>query len=187
MFVFFTYINLKNLKDHSTAHAELQRIIREVRADHYTSEVLYAWLAITTLEDATLGTLDDAKHYCEKLIWATARREELYGLRTKESEPHVLEFLKRRMATLQSNAKAEKFRRDLDSNNRISIPDGCFVVVDRSVGPNELLRHLCLSCDNSAIDQGLPKLLKCGRCQQVHYCSKEFQAKVSSEVSSHSI
>lgn len=133
-----------------------------------------------------LGTLDDAKRYCEKLIRATARREKLYGPRTKESEPPVLDMLRRTMVTLRSNANAEKLRRDLDwSNVEITIPDGFQVV--KKVGPDKLMRHVCLSCDKSAIDKGLPKLLKCGPCQQVHYCSKECQTKVSCEVSTYSI
>lgn len=146
------YINL-NLKDRRTAHAEFKRVISEAHADHRGNEVSYAWLAITTLEDPYLGTFNDAMSYYEKSIRATARRAELYGPRTKENEPPVLEMLKHRLVTMRSNADAEKLRRDLDSSDGIKIPDG-FVVVEK-VGPDKLMRHVCLSCDKSAIEKGL--------------------------------
>lgn len=124
-----------NLKDRAIAHAEFKRVVRESHPDNYANEVSYAWLAITTLEDANLGTFGDAIRYYEMSIRAAARLTELYGPRTKEGEPPVLEILRARMATLRSTADVERFRRDRDR----ATPGGFS-------GPNKLFRHMCLSC-----------------------------------------
>jgi hypothetical protein len=149
--------------------------------------VSYAWLAITTLENAELGNLQDCKRYYEKSIRAKARRDELYGSRRSDQLPPVLDVLKQKMATLRSNPAVERLRRDLDravqlgGDEKVNIPDG--FVRTENPGPDRVLRsdkrHSCLSCDKIAIDNGLTKLFKCGRCKQVHYCSKECQTKVS--------
>jgi tetratricopeptide (TPR) repeat protein len=107
------YATLKR-KDNITIHGEYQRIIREVHEDQRGNEVSYAWLAITTLEEPRLGTLDDAKRYYEKSIRATARRDELYGPRRSDELPPCLEVMKQKMAMMGSAPAMERLRRDFD-------------------------------------------------------------------------
>ena len=179
---------LLNLKDHATIHAEYKRIISEVHVDNRANEVSYAWLTITTLENPTLGTIEDAKRYYEKCQWSMARRTELYGPRPKEQEPSILEVVKQKMEMWQKNPNMQRLRRDADravrtgDTENFKVPDG-FLKVERP-GPDKRLHHVCLNCSKTAIDTGHQALMKCGRCKKVSYCSKECQTQVSSVQSS---
>jgi hypothetical protein len=86
------------LKDHATIHAK--RITVEVHPDHRGNEVAYAWLAITTLEDCRLGTLEEAKRYYEMSTRASSRRIEVYGPRGEE--PPVLAVRSSKYATVMN-------------------------------------------------------------------------------------
>lgn len=54
------------LKDDSTIHNEFKHVLSEHHKDDRGNEVAYAWLAITTLRNPNLGSMEDAKGYYER-------------------------------------------------------------------------------------------------------------------------
>ena len=104
------------LKDEATILAEYTRILQEVHEDDQRNVESYAWLAVIIMNNATLGTMDDAKLYYEKCIRSQMRRAELYGQHTKANEPEVLQLARANYTSLQ-NPKLVIFhrRRELDA------------------------------------------------------------------------
>ena len=153
------------LKDPTIIHKEFKRIVREVHEDNRGNEVAYAWLAITTLEDPSLGSIDDAKRYYEKCLIATIRRDEIYGIRQKEVLPPVLDQVHVRF---QDCPGGLDFQRDLfDVINGIGN-----LGEERSSNT----KYSCVTCGATEAKENA-KLMKCARCKLVSYCSKECQRK----------
>ena len=154
------------LKDSKTIHAEFKRVVSEVHEDNRGLEVAYAWLAITTLDDPSLGNVEDAKRYFESSLKATIRRDEIYGKRQREQLPPVLEQAHLRF---QRSVGGPEFHRDLldminSFRNTVSTEEG-----NSKHGQN---KYSCVTCGAIA-GKNTEKLLKCGRCKVVSYCSKE--------------
>ena len=152
------------LKDYKTLHKEFKRIVSEVHEDNRGNEVSYAWLAITTLEDPSLGSIDDAKKYYEKCLRATNRMDQIYGKRGKEELPPALEDVHRRF---QNCPGGLEFQRDLlDVINRIG-----------NMGEKKTrYKYSCVTCGATKGKDSI-NLMKCGRCKLVSYCSRECQRK----------
>jgi hypothetical protein len=159
------------LKDGKTIHGEFQRIVSEHHEDNRGNEVAFGWLAITTLNDPSLGTIQDAKTFYEKCLKATMRRDELYGKRTKEELPPVLEILHR---NFQQHPEAVNFQRDLHH-----ITQGIQGMGGTSVEEKGLKNKFsCVTC--GALQGSNGGIMKCSRCRLVSYCSKDCQRAVSS-------
>jgi tetratricopeptide (TPR) repeat protein len=152
------------LRDNKTIHKEFKRIVSEVHEDNRGNEVSYAWLAITTLEDPSLGSFDDAKRYYEKCLRATIRRDEIYGKRKKEVLPQVLEQAHIRF---QNCPGGLEFQRDLRD------------VIDGIGNMGEQKPSKKYSCVTCGVTKGKDStnLMKCGRCKLVSYCSRDCQQK----------
>lgn len=166
------------LKDHAAVHKEYTRIVAEFHEDHRGLEVAYAWLTMTTLEDASLGTLDDAKKYYKSCRRSQARRTELYGNKPKKEEPPIIGIVEAKYALMMSNIDARKFREDLDAKAKegrleeIKVPAG-FVKLD-AAKPDKSIRYECLNCGKNPVADGV-SLKRCARCKQVSYCGGECQ------------
>ena len=152
---------------------------RGVPADHcqraswrWSRKWSCVWLAChhhTTLNDPSLGTIQDAKTYYEKCLKATMRRDELYGKRTKEELPPVLDILHR---NFQQHPEAVNFQRDLQ--HIIQGMGGTFV---EEKGGLET-KFSCVTC--GALQGSNGGIMKCSsRCRLVSYCSKDCQRAVS--------
>jgi len=170
------------LKDGATIHAEYKRILNEVHEDDRGNEVSYAWLALTTLQDPRLGTMAEAKLYYDKCLRSKMRRDELYGRRTKEQEPPVLEHVRQQYAQNQQ-PETLRFRLELDavqqgkrSAESVHVPE-TLVVMTEEPTKKSLKKYTCVKCDKAADGTGT-KLMACSRCKVVSYCSRECQKSV---------
>lgn len=154
------------IKDRATIHAEFLRILNESHPDSRGLEVTYAHLALATLADPSLGTINDAKEYYAKSLKATARRDELYG----KIPPHKLpDVIKELYKTFQGGANnLEVFRLAAQMQD---------AAVSTSSADSSSRKHSCVFCGAMKRDDGSP-LLKCSRCKLVSYCSKECQKLV---------
>lgn len=77
----------QHLKTDVKIHKEFTRILVEHHVDNRGKEVAYAFLAMTTLGNSSLGTFRDAKSWHDKMITATKRRDEIYGKRRQDQLP----------------------------------------------------------------------------------------------------
>ena len=169
-----------DLKDDSTIHNEFKRVLSEHHEDDRGNEVAYAWLAITTLRNPNLGSMEDAKGYYERCLEAKNRRDQLYGKRSKEEESPALQHLRELFEVrLRQHPEAEIFRRDLDNVERgfanVRIPQSCSVEARKRKAPKN--KYACVKCGVSQETNG-GKLMKCSRCNLASYCSKDCQKKV---------
>ena len=99
---------------------------------------------------------------------ATIRRDEIYGKRPKEKLPPVLEQAHLRF---KNSVGGPEFHRDLldminSFRNATSTEGG-----ESEHGRN---KYSCVTC-GAITGKNTEKLLKCGRCKVVSYCSKECQ------------
>mmetsp|Transcript_560 Transcript_560/g.779 ORF Transcript_560/g.779 Transcript_560/m.779 type:complete len:399 (-) Transcript_560:82-1278(-) len=153
------------LKDSKTIHTEFKRCVSEYHEDNREMEVFYARLAITILDDSSLGTLEDAKEYYEKCVRAIARRDELYGKRKKEEWPSDVHLLN------------EKIRQhpdvlNLERESRSVVTQGMSEISLKKISSKH--KHSCVKCGTSEGPNG-GLLMKCSRCKSVSYCSKNCQ------------
>ena len=157
------------LKNSRTIHTEFKRIIDEVHRDNQCTDNAYGWLAVTTLNDPSLGSFEDARVYYTKCQQAVARRDELYGQRSPDRLPPILHIAHTRFELQHSS--------DDNRRNRYDILEGMRNVnVDKwEVRKN---KHLCVNCGVSRKPDG-GILSKCSTCKSVSYCSRECQAAVS--------
>ena len=84
------------LKDDETAfHGEFKRIISEVHhEDHRGNEVAYGWLALTTLYNPSLGSIDEAKVYYDKcLLKANICRDDIFWRTQNDTLPDILQVV----------------------------------------------------------------------------------------------
>ncbi|GFH52501.1 hypothetical protein CTEN210_08977 [Chaetoceros tenuissimus] len=163
-----------NMKNNGVVHREYLRIVKESHPDCRAMEVSYAWLALTTLRDPTLGTLAEAKEYYKKSIQASIRQQEIYGEKSYREPPSV-SLLKSEFEKLRTDPTATKMREDLDKLAATKSESGDSVLKVMEV-VNEDKKHLCLTCGKQEQDDG-SKLMKCARCKSVSYCSRECQVK----------
>lgn len=158
------------LKDGKTINAEYQRIVSELHEDNDENEIAYAWLALTTLDDTSLGSTEDAKGYFDKCLKSIARTDEIYGKRPTDELPPILSHVHARFQLIPCSLDLQ--RSILDMGNRLA---------GTSFGTKEVSskdKHSCLHCGVAETSDG-ERLQKCGRCKLVHYCSRECQVKVS--------
>ena len=141
----------------------------QLHEDNRGNGVAFGWLAITTLNDPSLGTIQDAKTYYELCLKATMRRDELYGKRTKEELPPVLDILH---PNFQQHPEAVNFQRDLHH-----IIQGMGGTSVEEKGGLET-KFSCVTC--GALQGSNGGIMKCSsRCRLVSYCSKDCQRAVS--------
>lgn len=153
------------LKDDRTIHEEFKRAAHESHRDYRGNDILYAWLAQTTLNDPLLGSIEDAKSYYEKSLQATIRRYEIYGRCGNNEVPQIIQIVHNRF---QHHPKDLQNQRDM--HNLIqSMRDN--TVVQQEAKKD---RHTCLTCGAARKADG-GKCMKCFRCKLVSYCSKDCQ------------
>jgi len=160
-----------NLKGYATIHKEYKTVVSEYHKDNRALNVAYAWLAITTLKDHRLGTYENAMSYYEKSMKASSRLDELYGKKDTKYPP-VADLLKDQFASVHTNPRALKIRKDLDTVQQSNSP--IYEVEIRSDSTSKL-KHSCLKCGAREKKDSGGKLMKCARCQSVSYCSRECQ------------
>lgn len=149
------------MRQRSTFHMAMGQL----HEDNRGNGVAFGWLAITTLNDPSLGTIQDAKTYYELCLKATMRRDELYGKRTKEELPPVLDILHR---NFQQHPEAVNFQRDLHH-----IIQGMGGTSVEEKGGLET-KFSCVTC--GALQGSNGGIMKCSsRCRLVSYCSKDCQ------------
>lgn len=136
----------KSMKDDKTVHAEFKRVVSEHHADDRGNEVAYAFLVITTLDDSSLGTFDDAKGFYEKMIAAIKRKDEIYGKRRHDELPSAVHSAQRR---IQEYGKFD-WMDSIAGIERMSI--------------RETTKRVCLKCGSKSRGDG-QGLNKCGRCK----------------------
>mmetsp|Transcript_54 Transcript_54/g.82 ORF Transcript_54/g.82 Transcript_54/m.82 type:complete len:334 (-) Transcript_54:188-1189(-) len=149
----------RNLKDDGTVHAEFSRIISEHHVDDRGNEVAYAFLAITTLGDPSLGTFRDAKAWYDKMLAASKRRDEIYGKRREDELPPTV---RKAQGKFQDGGNFEILN---------SIP-GVEIVTMRG----KTTKRICLKCGAKTRADG-GKLSKCIKCKSASYCSRECQVE----------
>mmetsp|Transcript_5810 Transcript_5810/g.8719 ORF Transcript_5810/g.8719 Transcript_5810/m.8719 type:complete len:406 (+) Transcript_5810:58-1275(+) len=158
-----------HIKHRKVVHKEFKRLIKEVHPDHRHNEVYYAWLAITTLDDPSLGTREDATTYYKKSLMAQLRRNELYGSLNEDDEPPVLQDLDERF--LMSPEQIPSFLRSFAQvKNGL---DGISHHESKDETPK--VKDCCVNCGISEDTSTKGKLMQCSRCKLAYYCSKECQ------------
>ena len=158
------------LKDDKTIHKEFQRIISEHHQDHRGNDVAYAWLATTTLNDSSLGSIEDAKMYYDKCLQAIVRRDDIYGQRSIDQIPSIVQNVHARFQ--QQDPNALSMQRDL--SDIIQGMRGA-TVEDEEKRKN---KHNCVKCGARRKADG-GAVMKCARCKSVSYCSRDCQVAVS--------
>ena len=151
------------LKGHDVIHKEFKRVVSESHKDHRGNEVAYAWLALTIMNDRSLGSLEDAKGYYEQCKTASARRAEIYGERSEEQIPPPVKLVRQSFGD-----------QPLDPDQIIRS------LQNVSLGSNSQHRHKreCVKCGAKSNKEG-GRLHQCSRCHVVNYCSRECQVDVS--------
>ena len=159
------------LKDDKTIHGEFKRVLSEVHEDNRGNEVAYGWLALTTLNEPSLGSIDEAKVYYRKCLKATIRRDEIYGKRSIDTLPDILQVVHRRF---QQHPRALDLHRNLHD-----IIQGMRDSTMRERFQKEMNKnkHACVKCGALRQPDG-GSVMKCSRCKNVSYCSRECQLRV---------
>lgn len=161
------------LKDYATIYSEFNQLVCQAHGDNRGNENAYAWLAIMTLGDPRLGTTAEAKQYFEKSLQATMRRDELYGRRTLEQHPQVLQFCRDQFAIFANGPpELRRVRENLDAAYLLGRLEGLNGL--QELGVDKSMSHKCLKCGKVATDIGC-RLSKCSRCKTVSYCSRDCQ------------
>ena len=158
------------LKDDKTIHGEFKRVVQEYHKDNRGNEVAYGWLAVTTLNDKSLGSIDEAKAYYDKCLKATLRRDEIYGQRSKDLLPEILQEAHSRFQ--QHPSESLNFQRNLF--------DLTASVKDETLKDEESRKdkYVCIKCGATRKPDG-GTVMKCTRCKSVSYCSRACQKAVS--------
>jgi hypothetical protein len=170
------------LRDSATLHEEYSRIVAEVHPDNRGLDVAYGWLAVMTLQDAKLGTVQEAKQFYEKCLRAQMRREDLYGKKKSGENPEILKMCKDKFKDFANGPlEVRKFRDDCDAAilsgrmEDLQIPTTMQAIPQQQQDADSSLRHKCLNCGKTAADV-CKRLSKCSRCKLVSYCSKDCQS-----------
>lgn len=139
----------QKLRSDARIHEEFCRIIQEQHVDNRGNEVAYAFLALKTLGNSSLGTYTDAKSWYDKMLSATKRRDEIYGTRRQDELPPAVRTAKQKFLDC---GNLEIF--DAMGVERITLRDDS--------APKQ--KRACLTCGaTSASDGGV--LSKCTRCK----------------------
>ncbi|GFH47907.1 hypothetical protein CTEN210_04383 [Chaetoceros tenuissimus] len=144
----------QDLKNSGDVHREFLRVVKERHPDSTGMVSSYAWLGITLFRDPNLGTLAEAKEYYKKSIQASIRQREIYGDENYHDLPSF-SLLKSIFINMRKH------------------PSDTFFIPEAG---NEDKKHLCLACGKREQGDG-SKLMKCGRCKSVSYCSRMCQMK----------
>ena len=159
------------LKDDKTIHGEFKRVISEVHEDNRGNEVAYGWLALTTLNDPSLGSIDEAKVYYDKCLKATVRRDEIYGKRSSDRIPDIIQVVHGRF---QQHPRALEFNRDLHDIIQGMRDSSMEERLQKEMNKN---KHSCVKCGALRNSDG-GAVMKCSRCKNVSYCSRDCQISV---------
>ena len=152
------------LKNEKVIHSEFKRIVNESHEDDRGNEVYYAYLALTVLEDSSLGSMEDAISFFEKSMKSTKRTNEIYGERGEDRLPSILKVVEAKFKQCPKERQKEKdFIDDIKKLNKLGIR----IVKDK---------YICIAC-GSREGENQKTLLVCARCKKVHYCSKECQVR----------
>lgn len=154
------------LKGYDVLHKEFKRVISESHKDHRGNEVSYAWLALSILNDHSLGSLEDAKGYYEKCKAASARRAQIYGERSQEAIPPPVKLVRQSFGD-----------QPLDPEEIINCLQN-LTLGSESGSESHRKKRGCVKCGARSNKEG-GRLHQCSRCHVVHYCSRECQVDVS--------
>jgi tetratricopeptide (TPR) repeat protein len=162
-----------NLKDDRTIHVEFTRVANELHRDNRGIEGVYAWLAITTLKDPSIGSVEDAKSYFDKCLKATIRKDELYGPQRRIDQlPPCVQQAHCLFQQLPTDVHNQRNLHDIIQGMR-------GVSVDEYEEEIRKDKYMCVKCGaNRRPDGGM--VMKCKRCKSASYCSAECQKAVSS-------
>ena len=158
------------LKDDRKIHGEFKRVIQEYHKDNRGNEVAYAWLAVTILNNSSLGSIDEAKAYYDNCVKATLRRDEIYGQRSIDQFPEIVQVAHLRFQ--QHSSESLNFQQqfsDLNASMR-----------DTTINDEESRKdkYVCVKCGAKRKPDG-GTVMKCTRCKSISYCSRACQKAVS--------
>ena len=158
------------LKDDRTIHGEFKRVVEENHEDNRGNDVAYAWLAVTILNDTSLGSIDEAKAYYDNCVKATLRRDEIYGQRSIDQFPEIVQEAHSRFQ--QHSSESLNFQQqfsDLNASMR-----------DTTINDEESRKdkYVCVKCGAKRKPDG-GTVMKCTRCKSISYCSRACQKAVS--------
>ena len=164
-----------NLKDDRTIHIEFTRVASEFHRDNIEIEEVYAWLGITTLtlNDPSIGSVEDAITHFDKCIKATIRKDELYGPQRRIDQLPLC--VQQAHALFQQLPTAEG-----NQGNLHGIIQGMRgISVDEDEEEIRKNKYMCVKCGAYRKPDG-GMVMQCIRCKSVSYCSAECQKAVSS-------
>ncbi|OEU21565.1 hypothetical protein FRACYDRAFT_235189 [Fragilariopsis cylindrus CCMP1102] len=154
------------LKDDRTIHGEFKRVVEEYHKDNRGNEVAYGWLAVTIFNDSSLGSIDEANAYYDKCLKATLRRDEIYGQRSIDQLPEIIQVAHLRFQQHPSES--------LNSQRNLS---GLIASMrDTTVNDEESRKdkYVCVKCGAKRKPDG-GTVMKCTRCKSTSYCSRVCQ------------
>ena len=163
------------LKDDRRIHIEFTRVASEFHRDNINIEEVYAWLGITTLtlNDPSIGSVEDAKTHFDKCLQATIRKDEHYGPQRRIDQ--LPACVQRAHSLFQQLPTAVDNQRNL--HDIIQGMKG--ISVDEYEEEIRKNKYMCVKCGaNRKPDGGM--VMQCIRCKCVSYCSAECQKAVSS-------
>ena len=111
------------------------------------NEVAYAFLALKTLGNSSLGSFRDAKAWYDKMLAASKRRDEIYGTRT----------------SLQLPPAVQSAQRTFQEHGDVSILD-LIGGVERVTVRGEKTKRACLKCGATETPDG-GQLSMCTKCK----------------------
>jgi tetratricopeptide (TPR) repeat protein len=162
-----------NLKDDRTIHIEFTRVANEFHRDNRGMEGVYAWLAITTLNDPSIGSVEDAKAYFDKCLKAAIRRDELYGPQRRIDElPACVQRAHGLFQQLPTAIHNQRNLHDIIQGMRV-------ISVDKYEEEIRKNKYVCVKCGADRKPDG-GMVMQCIRCRSASYCSAECQKAVSS-------
>jgi len=159
-----------NLKDDQTIHGEFTRVASEFHPDNRGMEGVYAWLAITTLNDPSLGSVEDAKIHFNKCLRATIRKDELYGPTQRRIDE--LPSCVQKAYTLFQQHPHHGRNRQRNLNEMIQGMRG--ISVDEYEEGMRKNKYICVKCGANRRPDG-KMVMQCTRCKSVSYCSTKCQ------------
>lgn len=149
------------LKGYDVIHREFKRVISESHKDNRGNEVAYAWLALTILNDRSLGSLEDAKGYYDLCKVASARYEQIYGERRDERIPPPVKLVRQSFG--EEPIEQEQINDIINS------------LQSTSLGlESHSKKRECVKCGATSNKEG-GRLHQCSRCHVANYCSRECQ------------
>lgn len=98
------------IRDNATLYAEYKQISAESHPDNRALDVSYGWMALMTMKDSKIGTVQEAKHFYGMCLRAEMRRTELYGPRATGAVPPILGLYKEQFALYVNRPDVRKFR-----------------------------------------------------------------------------